>query len=77
MLNSAYCLERVLKSAKYRKTVYFLTLCLVTPCIYTLQYAESYELVILTKSQRNWGKIVDFLIIAYLGATCQFWLRIL
>ena len=31
-----------------------------------------HELVILNKSQRNWVKIVDFLIRAYFWATCHF-----
>ena len=32
-------------------------------------------MVILIKSQRNWVKIVDFLMITYSWATCQFWVR--
>ena len=36
-----------------------------------------HDLVIQTKSQRNWLKIVDFLIKAYFWATCHFWVRIL
>ena len=35
-----------------------------------------HELVILTKSQKNWLKIVDFLFKAYFWAICQFWVRI-
>ena len=37
----------------------------------------SNEVVILTKSQKNWVKIADFLIKAYFWALCQFRLDIL
>ena len=40
--------------------------------IYTLPKWPTHELIILTKSHKNWVKIVDFLLIAYFWAGGQF-----
>ena len=42
-----------------------------------VKMTNSYMVVILTKSQRNWVKIVNFSIIAYFWAICQFWVLLL
>ena len=44
---------------------------------YTLPKWSAHWIVILTKYHKNWVKIVDFLLVAYFWAWCQFCLDIL